>query len=58
MGRIIINLTGETEKKLRDYVTSKYQEQTVDKLSEIVEISVKEYLEKQNSHISSNQVFY
>ena len=58
MGTIIINLTGETEKNLRDYATSKFSEFSVDKLSEIVEISVKEYLEKQKDHIDSNQVFY
>ena len=58
MGRITISLTDETEKKLRSYVTSKYPKQTFGKLSEVVETSVKEYLEKQKDGISSNQVFY
>ncbi len=59
MGKITISLTNNTEKELRSYVTSKYPEQPHGKLSEIVEISVKEYLEKQkNEHIGSNQTFY
>jgi hypothetical protein len=47
MGKITITLTAETEKKLRSFVTQKYPEQPLDKLSEVVETSVKEYLEKQ-----------
>jgi hypothetical protein len=39
-------LSDETEKKLRSFVTSKYPEKTLGKLSEVVEISVLEYLEK------------
>lgn len=58
MGKITISLTDETEKKLRSYVTSKYPEQKVGQLSEVIETSVKEYLEKQKDGISSNQVFY
>ena len=58
MGKITISLTDETEKKLRSYVTSKYPEKSFGKLSEVVEISVKEYLEKQKEGLSSNQVFY
>ena len=58
MGKITISLTDETERNLRDYVTSKHPKQSVDKLSEVVETSVKEYLEKQKSGIGSNQVFY
>jgi hypothetical protein len=58
MGKITISLTDQTEKNLRDYVTSKHPKHSVDKLSEVVETSVKEYLEKQKSGISSNQVFY
>ncbi|MGA3291173.1 MAG: hypothetical protein ABSD42_13150 [Candidatus Bathyarchaeia archaeon] len=58
MGKITISLTDETEKKLRSYVTSKYPERTFGKLSKVVETSVKEYLEKQNDGLSSNQVFY
>lgn len=57
MGKITISLSDETEKKLRSYLTSKYKEQPFGKLSEIVETSVKEYLEKQKGGIS-NQVFY
>ena len=59
MGKITITLTAETEKKLRSFVTQKYPEQPLAKLSEVVETSVKEYLEKQkNEHIGSNQTFY
>jgi hypothetical protein len=58
MGKITISLTDETEKKLRAYVASKYPEHTFGELSEIVETSIKEYLEKQKESISSNQVFY
>ena len=58
MGIIIIRLTDETEKKLRDYVTSKYPEPSVDKLSEAVETSVKEYLGNQKDGIRGNRVFY
>ena len=58
MGKITISLTDKTEKKLRDYVASKYPDQQFGKLSEIVETSVKEYLEKQKDGLSSNQVFY
>jgi len=39
-------LTDEKEKKLCSYITSKYPKQTDSKLSEIVEESVKEYLER------------
>jgi hypothetical protein len=58
MGKITISLSDETEKKLRSYITSKYNEQTFGKLSDVVETSVKEYLEKQKDGISSSQVFY
>jgi hypothetical protein len=47
MGKITITLSDETEKELRSYVTSKYPEQPFGKLSEVVETSVKEYLNKQ-----------
>jgi hypothetical protein len=59
MGKITITLTAETEKKLCSFVAKKYPEQPNDKLSEVVETSVKEYLEKQeNEHIGSSQTFY
>jgi hypothetical protein len=59
MGKITVTLTDETEKTLRSFVTKKYPKQPQDKLSEIVETGVKEYLEKQkNEHIGSNQTFY
>ncbi len=59
MGKITITLTNETEKKLRSFVTKKYAKESVGKLDEVVETSVKEYLEKQkNEHIGSNQTFY
>jgi hypothetical protein len=59
MGKITITLTDETEKTLRSFVTKKYPKQPQDKLSEVVETSIVEYLEKQkNEHIGSNQTFY
>jgi|WetSurMetagenome_2_1015567.scaffolds.fasta_scaffold533769_2 hypothetical protein len=57
MGKITVSLTDETEKQLHSYLSSKYPKQKLDKLSEIVEISVKEYLEKQKEGVN-NQVFY
>ena len=58
MGKITISLSDKTEKSLRDYVALKYKKQPFGKLSEVVEKSIKEYLEKQNASISDNQVFY
>ena len=59
MGKITITLTDETENKLRSFVNKKSAKETVGKLDEVVEISVKEYLDKQkNEHIGSNQTFY
>jgi hypothetical protein len=59
MGKITITLTDESEKTLRSFVTKKYPKQPQDKLSEVVETSIVEYLEKQkNEHIGSNQTFY
>jgi len=58
MGKITISLTDKTEKNLRDYINSNYPEQSFGKLSEIVETSVKQYLEKQKDGVGSNQVFY
>ncbi len=57
MGKITVSLTDETEKQLRTYLASKYPKQKLDKISEVVEISLKEYLEKQKDGVS-NQVFY
>ena len=55
MGKITVALTDETEKKLRSFITKKPQFT----LNEVVEASVKEYLEKQDKeHIGSNEVFY
>jgi hypothetical protein len=59
MGKINVTLTDETEKKLRAYVASKYPKQQFGKLSKVVEISVRDYLEKQkDGHIDSTQAFY
>jgi hypothetical protein len=59
MGKINITLTDETEKSLRAYVASKYPKQQFGKLSEVVEISVREYLEKQKDEpVSGTQTFY
>jgi len=58
MGKITVSLTDKTEKKLRSYVTSRYPERRLGKLSEVVEASVLEYLEKQKDGLGSNQVFY
>ena len=59
MGKITITLTDETEKTLRSFVTKKYPKKPMDKLSEVVERSVLEYLEKEkNDHTGSNQTFY
>jgi hypothetical protein len=57
MGKLTVSLTDETEKQLDSYLSSKYPKQKLDKLSEVIEISVKEYLEKQKEGVS-NQVFY
>ena len=55
MGKITVALTDETEKELRSFITKKPQ----CTLNEVIEASVKEYLEKQdNEHIGSNEVFY
>jgi len=59
MGKITITLSEETEKNLRAFITQKYAKQSLGNLDEIVETSVKEYLEKQkNEHIGSSQTFY
>ncbi len=59
MGKITITLTDETEKALRSFVSKKYPKEPLSKLGEIVENSLKEYLEKEkNEHIGSNQTFY
>jgi hypothetical protein len=57
-GKITISLTYKTEKNLRNYIAVNYPEQSLGKLSEVVETSVKEYLEKQKDGLGSNQVFY
>jgi hypothetical protein len=55
MGKITVVLTDATEKKLRSFVAKKPQ----CKLDDVIEASVKEYLERQdNEHIGSNEVFY
>lgn len=55
MGKITVALTDETETKLRSFITKKPQ----CTLNEVIETSVKEYLEKQDKeHIGSNEVFY
>ena len=59
MGKITVTLSDETEKKLRAFITQKYTKQSLGNLDEVVETSVKDYLEKQkNEHIGSNQTFY
>jgi Arc/MetJ-type ribon-helix-helix transcriptional regulator len=55
MGKITVALTDETEKKLRSFVAKKPR----CILDDVIEASVKEYLEKQDyEHIGSNEVFY
>ena len=46
MAKITINLTDETESKLRKYVTTKYPEKPYGKLSLIVEEALKEWLSR------------
>jgi hypothetical protein len=59
MGKITIVLSAETERRLRSFVAKKYSDQVHGKLSEVVESSVKEYLDKQkDEHIGSTQAFY
>ena len=59
MGKITVTLTEETDKELRSFIAKKNPKQYLDKLSEVVEVSLKEYLEKQkNEHIGNNQTFY
>ena len=58
MGKITVSLSNETEKKLRSFVASRYPEKQLGKLSEVVEASVLDYLEKQKDGLGSNQVFY
>jgi metal-responsive CopG/Arc/MetJ family transcriptional regulator len=55
MGKITVSLSDETEQELRAFIAKKPQ----CKLDEVVEASVKEYIEKdENGHIGSNEVFY
>jgi Arc/MetJ-type ribon-helix-helix transcriptional regulator len=55
MGKITVVLSEETEKELRSFVAKKEGR----KLDDVVEASVKEYLEREeNAHIGSNEVFY
>ncbi len=58
MGKICVMLSEETEKQLCAYVTKKYIKKSDDKLSEVVDAAVKEYLERQDEHIGSTQTFY
>ncbi len=58
MGKVSVSLSDETEKKLRSFVATRYPEKRLGKLSEVVEASVKEYLENQKGGLGSNQVFY
>lgn len=46
MAKITINLTDETESKLRKYVTTKYPEKPYGKLSRVVEEALKEWLSR------------
>jgi len=55
MGKITVFLSDETENELRAFVAKKPK----CKLDEVIEASVKEYLEREeNGHIGSNEVFY
>ncbi len=55
MGKITVTLTTITEKELRTFVANK----SGCKLDDVVEASIKEYIEKKNNeHIGSNEVFY
>jgi len=46
MAKITINLTDETESKLRKYVTSNYPEKPYGKLSYVIEEALKEWLSR------------
>jgi hypothetical protein len=58
MGKLCVTLSEETEKQLCDYVTKKHRKKSDDKLSEVVEAALKEYLERKDEHIGSTQTFY
>jgi hypothetical protein len=55
MGKITVMLSDETEKNLRAFVSQKYSKQSLD---EVVEASVKDYLEKQSNIGSTFKTFY
>ena len=55
MGKITVTITTITEKELRAFVAKKSD----CNLDEVVEASIKEYIEKKNNeHIGSSEVFY
>jgi hypothetical protein len=55
MGKITVTLSEETEKNLRAFINQKNCKQSLD---EVVEASVKEYFQKQNSVGSNFRTFY
>jgi hypothetical protein len=55
MGKITVTLSDETEKNLRAFVNQKYAKPSLD---DVVEASVKDYLEKQRNVGSTFKTFY
>jgi hypothetical protein len=55
MGKITVTLSDETEKNLRAFISQKTAKQSLD---EVVESSVKDYLEKQSNIGSTFKTFY
>jgi len=47
MGKITVTLNDAVEKKLRQFVTTKYPEKPYGKLSEVVEESLKRFLKEE-----------
>jgi hypothetical protein len=58
MAKFSVTLTDETEKKLLAFLTKKYPKQKAEKLNEVVEAAVKEYLQKNDEHIGAAETFY
>jgi hypothetical protein len=58
MAKFSVTLTDETQKKLETFLTKKYPKQKTEKLNEIVEAAIKEYLQKNDEHIGTAETFY
>jgi hypothetical protein len=58
MAKFSVTLTDETEKKLQAFLIRKYPKQKNEKLNEVVEAAVKEYLQKNDGHIGTTETFY